>query len=126
MMMSKWMHRGLTVSLGFGLGYVTAGTINFVTYFPEPVKIVWNTARNNGDVVDKLGEPISRGWVWDGSVTEWQASVTIPVSGPKAEGSLYGRLLKNDQGVWQPILVVLRSKNVLISVIDSTAPQSDV
>jgi hypothetical protein len=50
-------------------------------------------ARENPEVLEKLGQPIQLGWLTSGSINisgpSGSADVSIPLHGPKAEGTLY-------------------------------------
>ena len=66
-----------------------------------PVALV--RARENPEVVRKLGQPIQAGWLASGSINisgpSGSADVSIPLHGPKAEGTLYV-VAKKSAGRW--------------------------
>lgn len=131
------MYRALNTSveaiLGFTLGYVTAGTIDFAFEFPVPARVTWNIVTSSPEVEEKMGKPFIRGFFWEGSVTDYQArchfnilsllfnilfcSITIPMYGPKGSAKAVSRLIKDDGGVWTPLLIVFRKDKTLLTLV---------
>ncbi len=60
-------------------------------------------AMTNPQVLDALGEPVEAGWFISGSVSvsgaSGDASLSVPISGPKDEGTLYVEAAKS-AGSW--------------------------
>jgi Cytochrome oxidase complex assembly protein 1 len=61
------------------------------------------TAGSNPKIVERLGQPIKRGWFVSGSIEvtpgSGHAELAIPVSGPKGSGTLYAEARKR-AGLW--------------------------
>mmetsp|Transcript_576 Transcript_576/g.672 ORF Transcript_576/g.672 Transcript_576/m.672 type:complete len:213 (+) Transcript_576:120-758(+) len=110
----------IRIGCGLGLGYTLAGTVDFVFEFPEPLAITWKLCQENSEISEVFGKPLSKSYLWDGSVTEYQASVTLPISGSKGNGSLVGRLIKDKHGQWIPLLVVARKDKKLVTIVDTS------
>ncbi len=81
----------------------------FITIFgalrsSEIYQMALKEAKSNPDVVQVLGEPVEPGWWLSGSIKvsgpTGQADIAIPISGPKASGTLYAVALKT-AGQWQ-------------------------
>ncbi|MCL4784112.1 MAG: hypothetical protein KJZ70_13845 [Bryobacterales bacterium] len=73
-----------------------------------------NLARQNEEVRAALGEPIEEGWFVSGSVHSTgpsaEASLAIPLSGPKGAGTLYVEGRKS-AGIWRYSVLELEVKN---------------
>jgi hypothetical protein len=69
----------------------------------EVSKLAVAKAQSNPVVVQRLGEPLKRGWFTTGSVktlgSTGHADLAIPLSGPKAKGTLYAVASENS-GQW--------------------------
>lgn len=61
-------------------------------------------ARANPQVIEKIGQPLTAGWMTTGSVNTsgptGNADIAIPVSGPKGKGTLYV-VAKKSAGIWK-------------------------
>ena len=61
-------------------------------------------AQSDARVTQAMGEPIQAGWYLTGSIEEQgisgDATLTIPISGPRKGGTLYASARKQN-GVWQ-------------------------
>lgn len=61
-------------------------------------------AQANGQVIDKLGQPIKPGWFSSGSVSitgpSGDADISIPISGSKGKGTIYV-VAKKSAGEWK-------------------------
>lgn len=91
----KWL-----VPVGCGLPLMCCGIFGAVTYFSVS-KVIQGTpifaeaiekANTNPEVTDALGSPVTPGMMLNGSVNQsgntGSANFTIPLKGPKGEGSL--------------------------------------
>lgn len=107
---------------GVGLGLVTAGCANFVLDYPEPVRMMWAHTKQNELAFKVFGKSLERGLLWDGAITEWQASITIPVYGEDGEGTVYGRFLRRDDGQWEPILVAANKNGHQYALFEKQGP----
>lgn len=66
-------HRLIEASLGLAIGYYGAATLDFLTDFPAPAQLTMDIIRADHKVQSAIGRPMRRGWLWDGSVTDFQA-----------------------------------------------------
>lgn len=62
------------------------------------------TARSSPAVVEALGEPIEPGWYLTGNInvsgSSGKADITVPISGPRGEGTIYATATKR-AGAWE-------------------------
>jgi Cytochrome oxidase complex assembly protein 1 len=69
----------------------------------EVSREAFNRAQASSAAVQRLGSPISSGWMvsgtWSVSKVSGNANVAIPLYGPKAKGTLYV-VAKKDLGFW--------------------------
>jgi len=86
--------------------------------FPEPLQLAWDKCRENEEFRGTLGDPIGKSIFWDGSITDEQASFTLPVHGANGEGQVFARLIKDKEGAWDPFLIVFRFQDTLINVFE--------
>ncbi|HYM79576.1 MAG TPA: cytochrome c oxidase assembly factor Coa1 family protein [Candidatus Dormibacteraeota bacterium] len=60
-------------------------------------------ARANAEVQEKIGQPLTPGWLAGGSInisgSSGDADISIPISGPKGKGTLYV-VAKKSAGEW--------------------------
>ena len=80
-----WSLSDLAVGILFGAAAYNAA--EFVFAFPEPAPTAISVAEKSPRVVEALGQPLSRGYAWKGTVTADWADLLIPVSGPLGEVS---------------------------------------
>lgn len=70
----------------------------------DPAKLAVTTAQASPALIAQLGTPIRKGWLVSGSIefrpAAGQAHLEIPVSGPKARGTLYVEAQKH-AGSWR-------------------------
>jgi hypothetical protein len=56
-------------------------------------KTALSAAQNNAEVMEALGTPIKDGWIFSGKISTegpaGEASLAIPISGPKNKGTIY-------------------------------------
>lgn len=93
---------------------LVAGIFFFITstFKSSPVYLgAMKAAQSDPRVVDALGTPIQSGWFVTGSIEEQgisgDASLTIPVSGPRGSGTLYASA-REGNGVWQFYTLAVR------------------
>lgn len=75
--MQRVGHFAIEACLGLALGYSALGTADFLTSFPPPAQLTWDAVRKNEEVQSAFGVPLKRGWLWDGSVTDFQARYVV-------------------------------------------------
>ena len=105
----------------------------FVTFFLNTLKSSGGyqealaAARQNPAAVQALGAPIDDGWFPSGNIESDGASgesdLAIPVSGPRAEGTLYVRATKS-MGEWRLTMLVLQIEGTSerIDLLAGTSP----
>ncbi len=82
-----------------------ASAVGFImTFGDEVVNLAMAKAGQTPVMADRLGVPLKKGWFVTGEIKESPASgsarIAIPVSGPKASGTLYVEAQKH-AGFWQ-------------------------
>jgi hypothetical protein len=109
-----WMIVGAVGCLGVlvlgafvaGLGFVIFGSMRSSGAYQEAMR----TLRSDPRAIEALGQPIEEGWFVTGSVNvsgpSGEASLAIPVSGPRGKGRLYVESLKRG-GLWRMRLLEL-------------------
>ena len=74
----------------------------------DVTRLALATATSNFALVERIGEPIHRGWFVRGSIQltsgSGSADLAIPVSGPIGKGTLYALAVKT-AGVWKLTLL---------------------
>ena len=69
----------------------------------DVTKSAVSRAQTNPAVIERLGQPIKQGWLVQGKIQvsgpSGQADISIPLSGPKAKGTLYVSATKS-AGEW--------------------------
>ncbi|GBG30691.1 Hypothetical Protein FCC1311_069112 [Hondaea fermentalgiana] len=103
------------------LGMVTAGATNFALDYPEPVRAMYEMAKES-EARNVFGEDMYRGLLWDGAITDWQASITLPMHGEKGSGTVYGRFLRRTDGVWEPILIAANKDGQQVPLFEKEGP----
>jgi hypothetical protein len=60
--------------------------------------------RTSPEIAQKIGEPLKVGWLASGSIntsnSSGNADISIPISGPKGEGTIY-MVAKKSAGLWK-------------------------
>jgi hypothetical protein len=83
-----------------GVVYVVMGAFKSSPVYLEAMK----AAQSDPRIVEALGTPIQAGWLVTGSIEEQgisgDASLNIPISGPRGSGTLYASARKGN-GVWR-------------------------
>ena len=78
------------------------------------VNLAIQTAKSNRKMVERLGQPLKKGWFVSGDIEVTPASghaeLAIPVSGPKGNGTLYAEAHKR-AGLWHLELLQFGSKD---------------
>ena len=111
------------IILGSAIGISAIGLTNHLLYFPEPAKLIYNKGINNEVIKDLLGEPIDRSVFWEGYVRDFEASISIPIEGPKGKGTLSSRLVRDDKnGEWEPLMLLFRQNNTMINLKEPLKP----
>ncbi|WP_395752592.1 cytochrome c oxidase assembly factor Coa1 family protein [Prosthecobacter sp.] len=91
----------LSVIGSFVMFFFAMNVIKKTDVYTEAFKRVQNSA----EVQQALGTPITNGWTFSGSVNynngAGNAAFTVPVSGPKGEGSLKVKAEKSSGAEWQ-------------------------
>lgn len=91
----------LGVVFSFVMYFVAIGVIQKTDVYAEALKRVQNSA----EVQKELGTPIATGWSFSGSVNYnngvGDASFTLPVTGPKGEGTLSVKADKSSGAEWK-------------------------
>ncbi|WP_395741863.1 cytochrome c oxidase assembly factor 1 family protein [Prosthecobacter sp.] len=106
----KWV----LIGCGGCLGLAILGVVMCVTLFFGASKLIRKTdvyenalkhAQNSAEVQAALGTPIETGWSFSGSVNytngSGEASFTVPLTGPKGEGTLNVKADKTSGGPWR-------------------------
>ncbi len=87
------------ILLSASLFFVTMNGIKNSTPYRETVSKV----KQNAQVIEALGEPVKEGMIINGSISlennDGTANLTIPLSGPRAGGTLYVKATKK-AGKW--------------------------
>jgi hypothetical protein len=69
----------------------------------DATALAMTTASSNPAFIDRIGQPINKGWLIKGSIQVspgfGYAELAIPVSGPKGKGTLYALAVKR-AGIW--------------------------
>jgi hypothetical protein len=90
------------VIIGFvaGILYLVFGALKSSPVYSQALKAAQSDAR----VTQALGDPVQAGWYVMGSLQEQgisgDATLTIPISGPRKGGTLYASARKQN-GTWQ-------------------------
>lgn len=83
-----------------GIVYLVMGNFKSSPVYTQAVK----AAQSDTRVIQALGEPIQPGWYVTGTIEEQgisgDATMTIPISGPRKGGTLYASARKQN-GLWQ-------------------------
>ena len=109
----NWFQRHLLLSILGGcfilfllLACFVAGVLGIVEYSFKNSGAYTQAlaqARNNSQVVEKFGQPVQPGWFGSGSINvsgpSGNADISIPISGPKAKGTIYV-IAKKSAGKW--------------------------
>ncbi len=79
-----------------------------------PAQLAFATASSSPVLAERLGSPLKKGWLVSGSIEvngpAGQAELSMPVSGPKGEGTLYLQAHKQ-AGLWQMDLLKFGPKD---------------
>jgi Cytochrome oxidase complex assembly protein 1 len=90
----------LIVGIIAGAFYLITGTFRSSPVYLDAIQAV----QSDPQVVQSLGTPIQSGWLVTGSIEEQglsgDASLVIPISGPRGSGSLYASA-REGNGKWQ-------------------------
>ncbi len=112
------------VGLGGGILFFIMSQFRSSPVFTEALK----AAQADPRVVAELGTPIEAGWLIMGSLEEQgisgDASLSIPISGPRNSGTLYAAARKGN-GVWQfyTLAVQINGQDRLITLeLDQGSP----
>jgi len=108
----NWARAGLVVIVGlvlfvssifYGVFYIMKGS--------DAYRLTMQELRADAHVVATLGEPIEAGWFITGNINisgiEGTANLSIPVSGPKGNGTVISRSTKV-AGEWTIFLLIVR------------------
>jgi len=108
----KWVALGcvglllLACALAAAIVWVSFGAMKR----SEAAQLALQRARAHPGVVATLGEPIEVGWLMGGSISvtgpSGEARLSIPLAGPRAEGTLYLEAVKR-AGRWELTLLEL-------------------
>lgn len=106
-----------------GIGYLLVSTQRSI----EAYQVALARAQTHPDVIARLGEPIEAGWLASGSYEfkngEGKADLSIPLSGPRGEGTL-AVFAHKQQGAWVYRRMELRSVGADTIELRSTAEQA--
>ena len=86
-------------------------------------------ARSNPHVVEKFGQPLQPGWFISGNIQvagpSGNADISIPISGPKAKGTIYV-VAKKSAGRWHfdTLEVEAEGEQERINLLPAPAPSS--
>ncbi len=98
---SKWARVAIVV-----LGLVLLVSVIVVIAFnnADATKLAASTATSNAALVERLGSPMKTGRLIGGAIEvtpgTGTADLAIPISGPRAKGTLYALAVK-EAGVWK-------------------------
>ncbi len=96
-------HRWQLIAIAFALIGAIQLLSDVYLSMGEVSREAFNRAQASSAAVQRLGTPISRGWVvsgtWSVSKVSGNANIALPISGPKAKGTLYV-VAKKDLGLW--------------------------
>jgi hypothetical protein len=102
----SWFGRNWRWIVGIWLGTVLlVAPLAFVLFHnSDATKLALTTATSNPALIERLGQPIKAGWFVFGSLEVTsdfgRAELAIPVSGPKAKGTVYALAVKK-AGLWR-------------------------
>src|SRR3954451_18890614 len=91
----SWLRSHWKAALAVWLGLSVSGAILAFVFLSnsDVARLALATAESNPKMVERLGQPIEKGWFISGSVEVTPASghaeLAIPISGPKGRGTLY-------------------------------------
>lgn len=99
----KWV-LGIALVISFVFGSASIILVFRLIGNSEACQLAVREAQSNAAVIERLGQPIKRGLIVTGSVenleTSGHADIVIPISGPKAKGTLYAVATKS-AGLWK-------------------------
>ena len=89
-------------------------------------------AQSNPMVIEKIGQPVTAGWLASGSINvsgpSGNADISIPITGPKGKGSIYV-LAKKSAGEWnfQRLEVEIEGEDPRIDLLktETSAPREN-
>jgi hypothetical protein len=85
------------------------------------------SARNNPSVIEKFGQPLQPGWMISGNIQvsgpSGNANLSIPITGPKAKGTIYV-VAKKSAGRWNFDTLEVEAEGVpeQINLLSPSAP----
>jgi TIR domain/Cytochrome oxidase complex assembly protein 1 len=91
----RWLKRNWkwAVPTWLALFFSIMGLVFYLIGNSEVSKLAFARAQSNASVLQRLGEPVKRGWVIEGNVetsgASGHADLAIPLSGPRGKGTLY-------------------------------------
>jgi parvulin-like peptidyl-prolyl isomerase len=125
-----WLKRNWKWALPtwLALFFSIVGLVFYLIGNSEVSKLAFAQARSNASVLQRLGEPVERGWVIEGNVVTSGASghadLAIPVSGPKGKGTLYVVTTKSaGQWIFETLQLKVEGDNERIDLLQSN-PQA--
>lgn len=134
----NWARAGLAVFVGIIL---LSGALSLLMKSNGAYRMMMSEVRADTQAFEAMGEPIEAGWFVMGQISvngsNGHADLTIPVSGPKCSGKLYGRADKAF-GVWEIYLLVvhldcnnsnivlINDRNLRIPNVSTASGQKDI
>ena len=98
----------LGVAFSVGIYFFAMSVIQKTDVYADAFKRVQNSAEIQG----ALGTPITTGWTFSGSVNyhngTGDANFTVPVTGPKGEGTMVVKADKSSGAAWQYAVLEVR------------------
>ena len=117
----------------FGVSLVVAVFFFFLLFSlignSEVCQLAMQSMQSNSAAIERLGTPIKKGLVISGSIEtsgpSGHADIAIPVSGPKAKGTLYAVGAKS-AGIWkfETLQLAVKGDSNRVDLLDSTALKS--
>ncbi len=105
-----WLGCGLVALVLVCIGLVVGTAVAIIAFTFNSIKSsdVYQQAltevTTNPEVLNALGEPVEPGWFISGSISvsgsSGDATLSVPISGPKGKGTLYAEAAKS-AGVWE-------------------------
>jgi len=117
----SWLQKHKVLVICVAVAAAFAGAVAWFVLFvfsmvgnSGPAQLAVQTASENPAVIERLGQPITKGRFISGSIettgSSGKAELAIPVSGPKGAGTLYVQAHKR-AGLWELDLLQFGPKN---------------
>lgn len=126
----KWLVPVVLI-VGLGLPLALVGSVFAAMKNSDAAKESVLQAQRSPLVIQKLGAPITQGWLISGSIntstTSGDADLAVPISGPKGQAKIYVSADKNS-GVWKyrVMEVAIDGSNERINLLSSRRAEAEL